>query len=915
MSQVQSPGLADLEKELGCSICTELLYQPLTLLDCLHTYCGSCLKEWFTAQGGRRRPRGSLPKFTCPSCRANVRDTRPNATVTTLLDMVLMAQPDRARTEEEKKEIAERYKPGDSVFPPPQSEAESSDDEDDQRVVEEIRELSLRESRASGRREERRRVQPEINRPRSNNPDTRQTEDGRTRRRREEVAEHQRRAFGSHGDPERARRVEHQSSLRSLLSLSSEAETMEEEILRQIVEEGLLNDIDFENLGPAQEEELSERIAEAYRRRHMGQSNSRPAQRRRQSPQASSRSHMRSHSAQPSGEVNHSSREPGERRPPVSRPHLLDSVAPRPIEAQRRRNSDQASANRRSSPVRLNQGSNSDETLRPAARSSSDMTAERPRSSHTTRPRAQSSSRRPRRGTESDQPVSDVWTSSGRERVSSRQTSSQSATNSPTSTSSPSVAPQASNSAETTPATSSPLVPVRSERRPRPASSRASAPAPITTQYAEPSISCDRCGKSGIEYDLHKRCLKCKDGDFNICLRCYRSKQGCLEWAGFRQTAQSTFELMVASSNGQPTHTLSLSRHVLSSFKYRKPADTAQTTVNGNTQMTSDNPARRLEAGLFCDICMSSTNECYWKCNQCNEGDWGFCNRCVNQGRCCTHPLLPIRRIGGSPTSSSVSTPTIKTNDLLAIGKSETYKILEISTNCDICTYPIPASVTRFHCLQCNDGDYDVCTNCYLKLVVTSKISKENGHNGWRRCLAGHRMIVIGFKDENEGQRRVIDRNLVGGYATKDEHINRSPISSPATASPNIPSEPGNSFWSWREGQGRRKKASRARASTNSPTSNAQSNSGDHSGSNPGTPISQQAPALRRFPPDGGVGLVVYARWAWYPEEGVKDELAFPRGAEITEVENVNDDWFCGTYAGSTGLFPGKHVVVLREVV
>ncbi|KAJ5093527.1 hypothetical protein N7456_009388 [Penicillium angulare] len=905
MSQVQPPGLADLEKELGCSICTELLYQPLTLLDCLHTYCGSCLKEWFTAQGSRRQPRNASPKFTCPSCRAHVRDTRPNATVTTLLDMVLVAQPDRARSEAEKKEIAERYKPGDSVFPPPQAETGSSEDE----FMEEIREMSLRENRGEARREERReerrRVQTEASRARSSNPDNRHGDDGRSRRRREEDSGHL--TARTHGDSQRSRRVEHQSSLRSLLSLSSETETMEEEILRQIIEEGLLNDIDLENLGPAQEEELSERIAEAYRRRHMRQSDPRPAQRRRQSPETSSRSHTRSHSTQRANEEISTPREPGERRPPVSRPHLLESAAPRPTSGHQRRNSEQGSGNRRTSPVRVNQASNSDETLRPAVRSSSDMTAERTRSSQAGRPRAESSSRRPRRATESEQPLSDVWISGGRERTSSRNpTTSQSATNSPTTATSPFNASHSSTSTEHATPLSSPLVPNRSERRPRPSSSRPNSQQTPSIQYAEPSISCDRCGKSNIQYDLHKRCFKCKDGKYHICLRCYRSGQGCLAWPGFKNTALATFELMLASSNGQPAPTKRRSIHVLSSFKYQKPAEAARITMNGETKMTNDNPVRRLEAGLFCDICMSSTNECYWKCNQCNEGDWGFCNRCVNQGRCCTHPLLPVRRLGG------ISTSTGTANDSSAIEKSESYKILSFSTNCDICTYPIPASVTRFHCLECNNGDYDVCTNCYLKLVVTSKISKENGHSGWRRCLQGHRMIVVGFEDHQDGQRRVIVRDLVGGRALKDEHVNRSPSSSPTVTGPIASPELGNGDWSWREGQERRKKASRLRALMGSQT-NTNTSSADSPIQSPGTPTSPHAPALRRFPPDGGVGLTVHALWSWYPEEDIQDELVFPRGADITEVENINDEWFWGCYAGRTGLFPGSHVVVTRE--
>lgn len=811
-----------------------------------------------------------------------------------------MAQPDRARSTAEKEEIAERYKSGDSVFPPPQQDDESAEeDEDDRRLLEEVRELSLRENRTQARREARRTAgHPE-----------RHANDGRSRRRRGEDSERPRSARAQ-GDPERTRRIEHQSSLRSLLSLSSETETMEEEILRQIIEDGLLDDIDLDNLGPSQEDELSERIADAYRRRHMQQPRSRQEQRRRQSPESSNRPGSRSQSAQRPSEPTTTTRD-GTRRPPASRPHLFDPST-RPAGGHQRRNSEQGSR-RRTSPVRVNQGSNSEDALRPAVRSSSDMTVERSRISQTGRVRADSSTSRPRRATESEQNISGAWMASGRERAS-RQAASQSATNSPTSVASPQLSSHHSSTTteHTAPSSSSPLVPARSDRRNRPSSSRSNAPVSANVQFFEPSISCDRCGRANIQYDLHKRCLTCKEGNFNLCLRCYRSNGGCLQWNGFGASAKVLFERVVASSNGRPVRVLDTT-HVLNSFKYQRPSETAQVTSNGDRQMTNDDPMRRLETGLFCDICLSSANECYWECSLCNEGDWGFCNSCVNQGRCCTHPLLPIRCITGSPPRSASSTPTEGASQPPIVSNMESFKILSFSTNCDICTYPIPASVTRFHCTQCNHGDYDVCTNCYLKLGATSKISKENGHNGWRRCLAGHRMVIIGFEDHKEGQRRVIVRDLVGGDALKDEHVAGSASSSPAISGPIASPEIGTGDWSWKDGPERRKKASRLRSLTGSP-GNSHPPSSDLTSQSPGTLTSHMVSPFRRFPPDGGVGLIVHALWSWYPEEDVEDELIFPRGADIKEVENINDDWFWGCYAGRTGLFPGTHVRATGEI-
>ncbi|KKF96252.1 E3 ubiquitin-protein ligase CHFR [Ceratocystis platani] len=136
----------DLEKELTCSICTELLFQPLTLLDCLHTFCGACLKDWFAFQASAAErsplplPPAGTPLFTCPACRAAVRDTKHNATVATLLDMFTTAHPERDRSAAEKDELREKYQPSEKVLPDVdlrgRSEQEQVDAEEDRRLME-----------------------------------------------------------------------------------------------------------------------------------------------------------------------------------------------------------------------------------------------------------------------------------------------------------------------------------------------------------------------------------------------------------------------------------------------------------------------------------------------------------------------------------------------------------------------------------------------------------------------------------------------------------------------------------------------------------------------------------------------------------------------------------------------------------
>ncbi|KAF9883626.1 hypothetical protein FE257_003133 [Aspergillus nanangensis] len=746
------PGLRDLEKELTCSICTELLYQPLTLLDCLHTYCGSCLKEWFLAQASRRRTSSSV-RFTCPACRAVVRETRPNATVTTLLDMVLAANPDRSKPGVEKEEIAQRYKHGESIFPNlPLSESDvRQSDEDDRRLLEEVRELSLRETGAQT---------SDTSRRARRSSRTRRAEsvdgNGRSaRRQREEerAVRRQTRGVRSGGSTENTRQVEHQSSLRSLLSLS-DPESMEEEILRQILEEGLLEDIDLDNLGPSEEEELSERIADAYRRRHL---RSRSQQRPEDSARPSGDPGARSQSVQrtaPSSTAHSSSG-----NPPVSRPYLLDPLMPRTGQSgHHRRLSDQGSNRRRTSPAPNTPASSSDVNLRPTVRSSSDMAADRPRNSHSPRVRAAGTgTSRLRRATESEQAISNIWADARRQRSGRQSTDSSVIVTSPVEGSGRNGSFSARSEQIATSPTTSSLVPEvggsnRQNGRSRPSSSRSTA-SQRSAPFIEPSVSCDRCGKQNIQYDLHKRCPCCNNGDYNLCLRCYRLGYGCLNW--------------------------------------------------------------------------------------------------------------------------------------------------------------------------CNDGDYDICANCYLKLVATSKIRKENGHNGWRRCLKGHRMVVVGFEDHEDVQRRVIVQDLVGGRALKDEHLypSASSASSPNTPPPstvrsfdtgrgNIASpEVGSGDWSWKEGSERRKKASRARNPAD------RDRSSPLSPSEPSTPVGTNSMSARQYPPDGGVGLVLHALWSYYPEDEVTDELMFPRGADITEAENINEDWYWGCYAGSTGLFPGGHVFVEEDIV
>lgn len=808
--------------------------------------------------------------------------------------------------------MARKYKPGDQILPKVTTRERTAEErraqQEDQRLMDEVREMSLREATGA----------PPLP------PRTRRHRDGhtshtRSRSSEDPASESRRRRDGSHRprrddggrqsvdqlnptseygrrrrSESRQRQVEHQSSLRSLISSGDMSERdIEREIedfARQIQEEGLLDGLDLDNIDLSRNDELSRRITEAYRRRQRERPRQEPARRSNHSAHSSS-------SRVPDGNPPDSSRRrngsyPGSRstsatgnredrsRPPPSMSAALDG---RESGRGGRRRATSGGGRATTAPVvpmydesRQAARSVTDLTRGPAV---NDSTSQRPSVSEGRR-----SSSTPNVGASVPPPRAPAeLPATGNNNLQSFAIRAQAG-----SSSSPVELAASSLSSN----------PGRSSRPADLAIVHTSVVSPKKSPthaghnqrhqlYPEPSITCSRCRKHHIEYELHYNCHICSNGQWNICLDCYRAGKGCMYWFGFGYGAWKKWEVKrQRDSSLAPPHMLTASRYA--------PPPTTPGGADGRKTLTTDDPRNRLESGTFCSRCHVWTNECYWRCDICNEGDWGFCNNCVNQGKSCTHLLLPLSheatqsqnqgrpvtpRSPGRPPTATILTGPQASN----IGP---FKPLTFMTRCDVCQDSIRPEQPRYHCFDCvsalvpdaSVGDYDICFECYNNLVNSDEISAENG-NGWRRCLNGHRMAIVGFTDGQIGQWRYVDRDIVGGRVLRMEPFESAELNGVEAQK-----------WSWKEGD---------RKMVRLVTKDVKATAPQRVSSNT---------FAQTFPPDGGTGRQGIAGWAWYPKPDAEDELLFPRGAEIREIEDVNGDWFFGSYMGAKGLFPAPYV-------
>ena len=84
------------EKHFTCAICQDIVYRPVAVQPCLHSFCGGCYAEWMRTR-----------RFDCPECRQRVQFVSRNHGLKSLVDDFLAKHPAKARDAAERARLDE----------------------------------------------------------------------------------------------------------------------------------------------------------------------------------------------------------------------------------------------------------------------------------------------------------------------------------------------------------------------------------------------------------------------------------------------------------------------------------------------------------------------------------------------------------------------------------------------------------------------------------------------------------------------------------------------------------------------------------------------------------------------------------------------------------------------------------------
>lgn len=97
---------ARVPEKLTCVVCGDVLYQPVLLVSCLHSFCGHCAKLRLRAV------------WECPTCHRAPQLVQPNWPLDNEVAAFLRQYPVRERSPSEKLAIERFYVPGEALLPP-----------------------------------------------------------------------------------------------------------------------------------------------------------------------------------------------------------------------------------------------------------------------------------------------------------------------------------------------------------------------------------------------------------------------------------------------------------------------------------------------------------------------------------------------------------------------------------------------------------------------------------------------------------------------------------------------------------------------------------------------------------------------------------------------------------------------------
>mmetsp|Transcript_32681 Transcript_32681/g.31904 ORF Transcript_32681/g.31904 Transcript_32681/m.31904 type:complete len:137 (-) Transcript_32681:951-1361(-) len=84
--------MSSMGEQFECGICYEVMHQAVSLMPCLHSFCGACFTDWMQKMKD------------CPNCRLGVKEVKKNAMLNSLIEQYLSLNPGMKKNEETIKE-------------------------------------------------------------------------------------------------------------------------------------------------------------------------------------------------------------------------------------------------------------------------------------------------------------------------------------------------------------------------------------------------------------------------------------------------------------------------------------------------------------------------------------------------------------------------------------------------------------------------------------------------------------------------------------------------------------------------------------------------------------------------------------------------------------------------------------------